>query len=127
MNHADWHCSLGRELGFLDRFVLVNSQGFRKILKKYKKWTGSCDLEKRFRKHVLDQPTSFTKRMFSSSLADFDRILADIRHAGSPSDQTEAGAFKANPSHEASSRAESSTAAADLKIVCDRGTDLEVE
>ena len=127
MNHADLNCSTGRELGFLDRFVLVNSQGFRKILKKYKKWTGSCDLEKRFRKHVLDHPTSFTKRTFSLSLAHFDRVLADIRHAGSSSDQTQAGAVKANLHGQASSRAGSSTIAADLKIVYDNGTDLEVE
>ena len=96
-------------------------------MKKYKKWTGSRELEKRFRKHVLDQPTSFTKRTFSSSLANFDRILADIRHAGSPSDQIQAGAVKADPPRKASSRPGPPTTAADLKIVYDRGTDLEVE
>ncbi|KAI2625108.1 hypothetical protein GGR54DRAFT_551964 [Hypoxylon sp. NC1633] len=46
----------------LKRFVSAQVIAFRKILKKYRKWTGSTTLSSRFKENVLSSPKSFTKR-----------------------------------------------------------------
>ncbi|KAI7114926.1 hypothetical protein KC337_g17373, partial [Hortaea werneckii] len=51
----------GEEIKSLARFTSTQRTAFRKLLKKYKKWTGSNNLEERFRQEVLDDPKSFTK------------------------------------------------------------------
>ncbi|EMC97196.1 hypothetical protein BAUCODRAFT_68129 [Baudoinia panamericana UAMH 10762] len=51
----------GDEIKYLARFSSAQRDGFRKLLKKYKKWTGSTQLEDRFREEVLNDPKSFTK------------------------------------------------------------------
>lgn len=74
---------VGQELENLDRFVKVNRQAFRKILKKHKKWTNSPDLEKRFRENVFSRPTSFANRDLASTYASYNEILAVARNASS--------------------------------------------
>ncbi|KAI2640302.1 hypothetical protein GGS21DRAFT_506135 [Xylaria nigripes] len=49
----------------LVRFVETQITGFHKILKKYKKWTGSPTLTSRFKNNVLQSPKSFTRYDFS--------------------------------------------------------------
>jgi heme/copper-type cytochrome/quinol oxidase subunit 4 len=65
----------------------VNAQvvAFRKILKKYRKWTGSAALGSRFRDAVLSHPKSFTKRDFSYLQSQCDSLLATLR-AATPKD-----------------------------------------
>lgn len=75
--------SVGQELEDLDRFVGLNRQAFHKILKKYKKWTGSPDLAQRFNENVLSRPTSFATKDFVSTLAHYNEILASSREAKS--------------------------------------------
>lgn len=75
--------SVGQELEDLDRFVELNRQAFHKILKKYKKWTGSPDLAQRFNANVLSRPTSFAMKDFVSTLAHCHEILASNREAKS--------------------------------------------
>ena len=74
----------GQELEHLDRFVRVNRQAFRKILKKYRKWTDSPGLEQRFSDSVLSRPSSFANRNFVPALAHYNEILAGITAASSP-------------------------------------------
>lgn len=52
---------------------------FQKLLKKYKKWTGSSRLGERFQKEVLDRPASFSKRDFAPLLTQWTDVLADVR------------------------------------------------
>ena len=114
--------STGRELGQLDRFVVVNRQGFHKILKKYKKWTDSAGLERRFQRHVLDRPTSFTNKTFLLSLALYNKVLADIRLAGTPNTSL----VKNRPRYSQAEELISSTAT-ELKEIFERGTDAEMD
>ncbi|KAI2467049.1 hypothetical protein F4781DRAFT_433809 [Annulohypoxylon bovei var. microspora] len=46
----------------LSRFVNAQIIAFRKILKKYRKWTGSITLSSRFKENILSSPKSFTRR-----------------------------------------------------------------
>ncbi|KAK4447892.1 hypothetical protein QBC34DRAFT_449825 [Podospora aff. communis PSN243] len=65
----------------LQRFVSAQVVAFRKILKKYRKWTGSSTLGSRFRDTVLSHPKSFTRRDFSQLQAEHDNLLATLRAA----------------------------------------------
>jgi hypothetical protein len=65
----------------LQRFVGAQVVAFRKILKKYRKWTGSSTLGSRFRETVLSHPKSFTRRDFSQLQAEHDNLLATVRAA----------------------------------------------
>ncbi|KAL8854664.1 MAG: hypothetical protein Q9221_000446 [Calogaya cf. arnoldii] len=69
----------GEEIKSLARFVGAQKLAFVKILKKYRKWTGSPTLETRFRTKVLDQPAAFSKRDFSSLLNQYNEVLAAVR------------------------------------------------
>ena len=113
---------LGRELGQLDRFVVVNRQGFHKILKKYKKWTDSAGLERRFQRHVLDRPKSFTNKNFLLSLALYNKVLADIRLAGTPNTSLVKHQTRYSQAGELIS-----SRAAELKDAFERGTDAEMD
>lgn len=48
-------------------------------MKKYKKWTGSTQLEDRFRGLVLDSPNSFTKFDIGPMLDNYSETLHDVR------------------------------------------------
>ncbi|CAK7226881.1 hypothetical protein SCUCBS95973_006348 [Sporothrix curviconia] len=67
------------EVKDLSRFVNAQVVAFRKILKKYKKWTGSGSLTFRFRDNVLSDPKSFTRRDFSPLEGHCEDLLAILR------------------------------------------------
>ncbi|KAI7542128.1 hypothetical protein KC331_g8151 [Hortaea werneckii] len=69
----------GEEIKSLARFTSTQRTAFRKLLKKYKKWTGSSDLEERFRQEVLDDPKSFTKLDLGPLLDEYSVTLLQIR------------------------------------------------
>ena len=63
----------------MSRFVGAQSLAFQKLLKKYRKWTGSTTLTQRFREEVLDRPGSFSKRDFQPLLSQWTEVLAYVR------------------------------------------------
>ncbi|QYT05545.1 SPX domain-containing protein [Trichoderma simmonsii] len=65
----------------LTRFANAQIIAFRKILKKYRKWTGSSSLSSRFHEEVLSNPKSFTRRSFADLLERHDEIQETLRHA----------------------------------------------
>ncbi|GAB7364895.1 hypothetical protein MBLNU230_g5686t1 [Neophaeotheca triangularis] len=69
----------GDEIKSLARFISAQRTGFRKLLKKYKKWSGSARLEGRVRADILDQPKSFTKTDLGPLLNDYSETLSSIR------------------------------------------------
>ena len=69
----------GDEIRALARFSSTQRTAFRKLLKKFKKWTGSTNLEDRFREEVLDDPKSFTKFDLGPLLDDYSVTLQRIR------------------------------------------------
>ncbi len=50
--------SVGEDVQLLSRFVSTQKQAFRKLLKKYRKWTGSSTLELRMNNEIFNQPGS---------------------------------------------------------------------
>lgn len=63
----------------MSRFVGAQRLAFKKLLKKYKKWTGSSKLSEKFQKEVLDRPASFSKRDFGPLLTQWTDVLAAVR------------------------------------------------
>ena len=69
----------GEEIQYLSRFVGAQRLAFQKLLKKYRKWTGSSELGNRFRKEILDRRTSFSKTDFEPLLVQWTEVLASVR------------------------------------------------
>ena len=69
----------GDEIRGLARFSSTQRTAFRKLLKKFKKWTGSVNLEERFREEVLGDPKSFTKLDLGPLLDEYSDTLQRIR------------------------------------------------
>ncbi|KAG5924421.1 hypothetical protein E4U42_004649 [Claviceps africana] len=69
----------GEEILALSRFADAQITAFRKILKKYKKWTGSVTLSSRFTENILSNPKSFTQRSFEHLRSRYDEILTDLQ------------------------------------------------
>ena len=70
---------VGDEIRSLARFTSTQRTAFRKLLKKFRKWTGSSSLDERFRKEVLDDPKSFTKLDLGILLDDYSETLQNVR------------------------------------------------
>ncbi|KAI0386846.1 hypothetical protein F5Y04DRAFT_242503 [Hypomontagnella monticulosa] len=71
----------GDDIKALTRFVNAQVIAFRKILKKYRKWTGSTTLSSRFKENVLSSPKSFTKRDFHPLRLQHQELLATLEAA----------------------------------------------
>ena len=69
----------GDEIRSLARFNSAQRTAFRKLLKKYKKWTGSSNLEMSLRKEILDDPKSFTTLDLGPLLDDYSGTLQNVR------------------------------------------------
>jgi SPX domain protein involved in polyphosphate accumulation len=69
----------GEEIKSLARFTATQRTAFRKLLKKYKKWTGSVALEDRFRDEVLDDPKNFTQLDLGPLLDEYSTTRQRIR------------------------------------------------
>ncbi|KAK7407924.1 hypothetical protein QQX98_009935 [Neonectria punicea] len=69
----------GGDIQALSRFTRAQVVAFRKILKKYKKWTGSTTLSSRFNENILSDPKSFTRRDFSHLQERYDEITCTLR------------------------------------------------
>ncbi|KAM5352337.1 hypothetical protein ACJ41O_005060 [Fusarium nematophilum] len=73
----------GGDIQALERFVKAQTVAFRKITKKYKKWTGSTTLGMRLYENILSDPKSFTRRDFSSLQQRYDEVTCTL-HAAAP-------------------------------------------
>ncbi|KAI9054117.1 hypothetical protein LZ554_001288 [Drepanopeziza brunnea f. sp. 'monogermtubi'] len=74
----------GEEITSLERFQKAQREAFRKILKKYKKWTGSATLGERFDFEVLNRPDSFTKFDLDELRSRYRLLSASIRSSTPP-------------------------------------------
>ncbi|KAJ2891993.1 uncharacterized protein MKZ38_010459 [Zalerion maritima] len=70
---------IGDDINNLPRFASAQTEAFRKIIKKYRKWTGSSTLGDRFKHNVLADPHSFTHMELSHLKTQFENIVDDIR------------------------------------------------
>ncbi|KAI0134387.1 hypothetical protein BJ170DRAFT_679280 [Xylariales sp. AK1849] len=69
----------GDDIRDLHRFVRAQVEALRKILKKYKKWTGSTTLTSRFNDNVIGNYKSFTKRDFYPLRQQYQDVLTTLR------------------------------------------------
>jgi len=69
----------GEDIRSLQRFTAAQRKAFHKILKKYKKWTGSTSLGARFNDEVLSDPKSFVRRDFEPLLSQYRDLLTTLR------------------------------------------------
>ncbi|KAL2073753.1 hypothetical protein VTL71DRAFT_11079 [Oculimacula yallundae] len=75
----------GDDIRYLQRFVSAQRMAFHKILKKYKKWTGSRALGERFNDEVLGNPKSFVRRDFSTLMSQYQDLSVNLR-SSTPAD-----------------------------------------
>ncbi|KAI8629954.1 hypothetical protein F5Y19DRAFT_474899 [Xylariaceae sp. FL1651] len=75
----------GQDIKALSRFVYAQTTAFHKILKKYKKWTGSTTLCSRFKENILTSPKSFTNYNFAPLQLQYRELRATLE-AASPYD-----------------------------------------
>ncbi|KAL2758103.1 hypothetical protein ACRALDRAFT_1074834 [Sodiomyces alcalophilus JCM 7366] len=81
------------------RFINAQNTAFRKIIKKYRKWTGSSTLGSRFRENVLSDPKSFTRRDLTPLQQKYDDIIATMRHVtAQPSEPSSSSCASPQPS-----------------------------
>ncbi|KAJ1326535.1 xenotropic and polytropic retrovirus receptor 1 [Microdochium nivale] len=71
----------GDDIRTLIRFVDAQTVAFRKILKKYRKWTGSTSLNSHFRQNILSSPKSFTQRDMHPLQLEQQELLLVIKNA----------------------------------------------
>jgi len=71
----------GDDIQSLQRFVDAQIVAFRKICKKYRKWTGSSTLGTRFRDVVLAHPKSFTRRDYSYLQSEYEEVKTTLHGA----------------------------------------------
>ncbi|TVY35065.1 Uncharacterized protein LOCC1_G007193 [Lachnellula occidentalis] len=69
----------GDDIKNLHRFITAQQTAFYKILKKYRKWTGSRSLEVRFNSEVLDDSKSFTKIDLEPLTSQYSNLLTILR------------------------------------------------
>lgn len=65
----------------MSRFIAAQRTAFRKLLKKYKKWSRSTGLDETFGAEVLNRSTSFTKLSLNEQFDTWTEILQSIRVA----------------------------------------------
>jgi len=71
---------VGEEIKSLSRFIGVQQTAFRKLLKKYKKWTGNQDLGDRFNKDIMQAGDNFTKTDLHPFVAQYEELLDSVRN-----------------------------------------------
>ncbi|KAK7220621.1 hypothetical protein V2G26_008624 [Clonostachys chloroleuca] len=71
----------GDDIHALSRFGNAQIVAFRKIIKKYKKWTGSTTLGARFNETILNHPKSFTRRDNTPLRFKYQEILSTLQRA----------------------------------------------
>jgi hypothetical protein len=75
-----WGCwsSVGNDVQLLSRFVNVQRTAFHKLLKKYRKWTGSACLPDRVI-IILESPTAFHRHNFDRNVLEVSELLTAVR------------------------------------------------
>lgn len=116
---------------------------FQKLLKKYRKWTGSAELGKRFQREVLGRPSSFSRRDFGPLLAQWSEVLAAVRapfaagahwHAGSAAQDSSSGSkgdrlitsYTPDDDKRVANSTKDSSAAL-LHAACETGSSIDVD
>ena len=69
---------VGEDIQSLSRYVTTQKQAFRKILKKYRRWTASSSLEARMNNEAFNQPESVLNLDFMPLLDRLDAVKSSL-------------------------------------------------
>ncbi|KAJ4294277.1 hypothetical protein N0V90_007967 [Kalmusia sp. IMI 367209] len=106
----------GEEIRSLSRFQVAQRTGFRKILKKYKRWTKDSELERQFREEVTSSPTSFYQLDLGYLLDEYIEVLGALR-----------APFDAAGASEPFSGAKPSSPTVRISQTCQDGSELDFD
>lgn len=117
-----WHRT-GQEINSLSRFVNAQKLAFRKLLKKYKKWTHSDDLVTQFTREICIQPDTYWTLEIETLFDEYTAVLHVIRAAFKNNDRSASPAAVLRSSKEAASGhyAGLSDAASEMRRAIERG------
>lgn len=73
------NCRAGEDIQSLSRFVGAQRLAFQKLLKKYKKWTGSQALGEKVEREIIGGHSSFSRQNFEPLLAAWTHALVSVR------------------------------------------------
>lgn len=76
--------SISEDIQSLSQFANTQRLAFKKILKKYRKWTGSANLQLRVNKEILGQPDSFLKPDLTPFLERLSTTTSTLRSMAIP-------------------------------------------
>lgn len=76
--------SISEDIQSLSQFANTQRLAFKKILKKYRRWTGSTNLQLRVHKEILSQPDSFLKPDLSPFLERLSIATSTLRSMAIP-------------------------------------------
>jgi SPX domain protein involved in polyphosphate accumulation len=70
--------SISEDVQSLSQFANTQRLAFKKILKKYRRWTGSVKLQLRVNNEILSQPTSFLRPNLNSFLERLSKMTSEL-------------------------------------------------
>ena len=100
----------------MSRFQVAQRTGFRKILKKYKRWTRDQELERRFRHEVTSSPTSFYQLDLGYLLDQYIDVLGALR-----------ASLDASGASESPSGVKRSSPTVQIAQTCQNGSELDFD
>ncbi|KAG8622847.1 hypothetical protein KVT40_009358 [Elsinoe batatas] len=118
---------VGEEIQALSRFIGVQQEAFRKLIKKYRKWTGSSELGYRFDEEIKHRRSTFTATDLKPFLDRYEELLHTIR---SLYEQSQSGkqARPKTPNRTWPDRASAAAAQfANVRLVLDQGKRVDFD
>ncbi|KAF2677249.1 hypothetical protein K458DRAFT_350541 [Lentithecium fluviatile CBS 122367] len=106
----------GEEIRSLSRFQVTQRMGFRKILKKYRRWTKDQELDRRFRDEVTNSQSSFYQLDLGYLLDKYIDVLSALR-----------AIFDASGASSAPQGAQASSPASRITRVVNHGTEVDFD
>lgn len=70
--------SIGEDIQSLSQFANTQRLAFKKILKKYRRWTESANLQFRVNNEILNQPTSFLRPNLNGPLERLAKVTSEL-------------------------------------------------
>ncbi|KAF9738493.1 hypothetical protein PMIN06_010750 [Paraphaeosphaeria minitans] len=106
----------GEEIRALSRFQVAQRTGFRKILKKYRRWTKDAEPERQFRSEVTSSPASFYQLDLGYLLDQYIEVLGALR-----------ARFDAASASESPNGVKSSTPLGRIAQTCRDGSEIDFD
>lgn len=120
----------GDQIQALARYIGAQHLAFKKLLKKYRKWTGSTQLQSRFDQNVANNPKAFDRQDLNPLLLQYNELLSAVRapfEAGMTWSAKTEEALSDNRRGSETQLPEDSRTPYELQKIFEGGTNLEVD